>query len=340
MPIRFQVDADFYDHPKALGLSDAATALWVRAGSYSAAKTTDGFIAEHVLPTLTQTPIEAAEELRRRGLWHKVRGGYRFHQWEVRNLTRTRIEADRQADRERKKRDRSAKNGEPTTNEQRSSVQEQHGERPANGEVPDTTPAGNNGTPQVNPNLVHPESKRSPTGIQTESERIPGASVSVSLSVSESESESGSGRGTSQPNTSPTTTDTEPPIRCPKHENQSDPPPCRTCGDLRKAHQNWVASLTRAVAEARSALARQHADTTRAAIAACQLCDHRGYVGAALCTHDPGQADRATAGAAAARAQIRPGPPRDSREPHDPDDALKALDAAIAELQPTKEQPA
>jgi hypothetical protein len=87
MPIRFQVDPDFYDHPKAIGMSDAATALWVRAGSYSAAKTTDGFVAESVLALLSQTPAEAARELVRRGLWSRVKGGYRFHQWEARNLT-------------------------------------------------------------------------------------------------------------------------------------------------------------------------------------------------------------------------------------------------------------
>lgn len=78
MPVRFQVDPDFYDHPKTYGMSDAAVALWTRAGSYSAAKLTDGFIAEHVLALLSQTPQEAADELRRRGLWSRVKGGYRF----------------------------------------------------------------------------------------------------------------------------------------------------------------------------------------------------------------------------------------------------------------------
>src|SRR6266511_1903811 len=104
MPIRFQVDPDFYDHPKAIGMSDAATALWVRAGSYSAAKTSDGFVADDALVLLSQTPMDAARELCRRGLWKRVRGGYRFHQWESRNLTRARVEADKEADRLRKRR--------------------------------------------------------------------------------------------------------------------------------------------------------------------------------------------------------------------------------------------
>lgn len=107
MPIRFQVDGDFYDHPKTIGLSDAAVALWTRAGSYSAAKLTDGFIAEHVLALVSRTPAEAADELVGRGLWRRVKGGYRFHQWEERgNLTKERVEDDRRSDRQRKRRQR------------------------------------------------------------------------------------------------------------------------------------------------------------------------------------------------------------------------------------------
>lgn len=107
MPIRFQVDADFYDHPKTIGMSDSATALWTRAGSYSAAKLLDGFVPESVVRQLSTAPDEAASELVRRGLWRKVRGGYRFHQWKERgNLTREQVEQERSADRQRKRRQR------------------------------------------------------------------------------------------------------------------------------------------------------------------------------------------------------------------------------------------
>src|SRR6266511_642084 len=145
MPIRFQVDPDFYDHPKAIGMSDAATALWVRAGSYSAAKSSDGFVADDALVLLSQTPMDAARELCRRGLWKRVRGGYRFHPLESRNLTRARVEADKEADRLRKRRGRAK------------------------------------GEPQVKPLIVRsdsrPESERSPPGVRP-------LSVSVSESVS------------------------------------------------------------------------------------------------------------------------------------------------------------
>lgn len=154
MPVRFQVDGDFYDHPKTLDMSDAATALWTRAGSYSAAKLTDGFVPDAMLARLSQTPEEAAQELVRRGLWKRVRGGHQFHQWEDRgNLTRERIEAERSADRQRKRRARQM--------------------------------ADQNTNPQVNAGIVRaesgPESNVTPLGIR-------GLSVSVSKSVSESSS--------------------------------------------------------------------------------------------------------------------------------------------------------
>ena len=106
MVVRFQVGPDFYDHPKSIGLTDAATALWVRAGSYSAAKLLDGFVPEQVLSTLSRTSTEAAAELIARGLWRRSRGGYQFHQWDQRNLTRARVDTDREYERERKQRQR------------------------------------------------------------------------------------------------------------------------------------------------------------------------------------------------------------------------------------------
>jgi hypothetical protein len=195
MPIRFQVDADFYDHPKAIGLSDAATALWVRAGSYSAAKLSDGFVAEVALSLLSRCPDEAAGELVMRGLWRRVKGGYRFHQWSPRNLTRARVEADRETDRERKRKERK--------------------------------PAGQNASPQVKGEVVHPdsgsESANSPEGIQA---------LSVSVSVSESVSGSVSG-----PPLGP-----EPPRRCRDHLEDPDPPACRRCRVARERWQGWSAA--------------------------------------------------------------------------------------------------
>jgi hypothetical protein len=154
VPVRFQVDPDFYDHPKVLGMSDAAVSLWTRAGSYSVAKSTDGFVAETVLVHALRSTLEVADELVHRGLWQRRKGGFQFHEWDARNLTKARIEADREADRERKRLEREA--------------------------------ARQNGKKQVNKQVVRPDTERTPEGTQTESEGNPPSSVSLSVSVSES----------------------------------------------------------------------------------------------------------------------------------------------------------
>jgi hypothetical protein len=134
MPVRFQVDPDFYDHPKTAGMSDAAFSLWVRAGSYSAAKLTDGFIAETVLVHTLRSDTQVADELVERGLWRRRRGGYAFHEWERRNLTRRRVEAHHKADAKRKQQ------------------------------------ARQNGNPQVDAATVRPDTSRTPSGLPQESD--------------------------------------------------------------------------------------------------------------------------------------------------------------------------
>ena len=154
MPVRFQVDPDFYDHPKVLGMSDAAVSLWTRAGSYSVAKSTDGFVAETVLVHALRSTLEVADELVHRGLWQRRKGGFQFHEWSKRNLTKERIEADREADRDRKRAVRESGRQKRNT--------------------------------QVNGRFVRPDTDRTPDGLQPDSEGIPGSSVSLSVSVSES----------------------------------------------------------------------------------------------------------------------------------------------------------
>lgn len=106
--------------------------------------------------------------------------------------------------------------------------------------------------------------------------------------------------------TAPNNTDPEPPPKCPDHQNDPDPPPCGRCKDHRAANAKWHAHRAAASAEARSTEARQHAETVRAEIEQCRLCDHNGYHDGGLCRHDPGLARRNTAGAAAARAALKP----------------------------------
>lgn len=164
MPVRFQVDPDFYDHPKVLGMSDAAVSLWTRAGSYSVAKQTDGFVAEAVLVHALRSTLEVADELVHRGLWQRRKGGFQFHEWSNRNLTKERIEADREADRERKRAEREA------ARQKRNAL--------------------------VNGHSVRPDTDRTPGGLQEESKRNPSSSVSVSVSESSKNSSSTAARST------------------------------------------------------------------------------------------------------------------------------------------------
>lgn len=220
MPVRFQVDPDFYDHPKTIGMSDAAFSLWVRAGSFSVAKLTDGFISEDVLTHTLRAEKAVADELSRRGLWRRVKGGYRFHEWDARNLTKARVEDDRKADRDRKR------------------------QRRAEG----TNSAGQNGNHQANGQFVRPESSRNPNGIQPESGGIPRGSVSVSVS----ESVSGSGRGAGPSNGArPEPLGPRPPIACREHQDDPDPPACRRCKAAREKAEAWDAAALLADVERR-----------------------------------------------------------------------------------------
>jgi hypothetical protein len=211
MPIRFQVDPDFYDHPKAIDMSDAATALWVRAGSYSAAKLLDGFVPENALSLLTRCPEEAPGELVMRGLWRRVKGGYRFHQWSPRNLTRARVEAEKTSDRLRKQQERQA--------------------------------GRQNGKPQVDNRIVRPDST-------PDSDRNPNGVRPVSVSVSVSESVSGSGRGSARSPTAPSDVGPEPPPRCENHLDDPDPPPCGPCAEARKILARWQVAKAARIAAA------------------------------------------------------------------------------------------
>ena len=342
MPIRFQVDGDFYDHPKTTGMSDAAFSLWVRAGSYSTAKLSDGFVSEDVLALTLRTEATVAEELVRRGLWRRVKGGYRYHQWDQRNLTKDRVEADREADRERKRAERygasvTARSVEccgcgaefATTRPNakycsRPCKQRAYRAKPAerygseygseygnDGASVTAKPAERYGTveeyPQVVTGVVRSESERIPNGFRTDSERIPGASVSVSVSVSESVSESGHGSGSAAD--PPPGVPEEPPPVCPKHDGDPDPPRCRDCGTARRANEAWhldqARALSVAAAIARSRAAQDRAAAARAGIDQCRQCDQTGYLpGGHLCRHDPETATRAHRRAAEASAAL------------------------------------
>jgi hypothetical protein len=102
----FRVDDEFPDHPKVAGLPDAAIALWVQTGAWSARKLTDGFVPDGVATQYSRHRRRPVKALVDAGLWEPVSGGFQFHDWPDYNPTRAFIESRRSVDRVRKRRDR------------------------------------------------------------------------------------------------------------------------------------------------------------------------------------------------------------------------------------------
>ena len=104
----FKVDDGWWSHPKTLQLSDAAQALWVRAGSWSMKHLTDGAIPGYALSVLRAKPA-AVRELVAVGLWLPEGDGYAFHDWGSYQPTREQVEGDRRAAAERQQRARDSR---------------------------------------------------------------------------------------------------------------------------------------------------------------------------------------------------------------------------------------
>lgn len=87
----FKVDDQLAFHSKTMLAGNEAMGLWVRAGAWSSAHFTDGFIPEHMATAMAQPmaktdlpsfAIDLPSRLVEAGFWHKVEGGYQFHDWE------------------------------------------------------------------------------------------------------------------------------------------------------------------------------------------------------------------------------------------------------------------
>ena len=78
----FKVDDGIWSHPKFAVLSDAAQALWLRGGSYASGHLTDGVLADALVRGVLAGKPRAVAELVEAGLWDRVPGGVRFHDWE------------------------------------------------------------------------------------------------------------------------------------------------------------------------------------------------------------------------------------------------------------------
>jgi hypothetical protein len=92
----FKVDDGFWSHPKTSELSDAATALWVRAGSWSAQHLTEGRVPYSAL-RFFRARRRSAMELVAAGLWSDAGDAFVFHSWADYQPSRSQVEARREA---------------------------------------------------------------------------------------------------------------------------------------------------------------------------------------------------------------------------------------------------
>ena len=116
----FKVDDSFFMNPKTAMLSDGATALWLRSGSWSAQQLTCGFIPARMLPMFRGSD-DSVRELCDMGLWEydEDRDGYQFHDWsdyqpdgeEVDALRKKRSEAGKRGANRRWDKPENGKNG-------------------------------------------------------------------------------------------------------------------------------------------------------------------------------------------------------------------------------------
>lgn len=79
----FKVDDQLAFHAKIVAAGNSAMGLWIRAGSWSSAQLTDGFIPAHMANAMANgmaNPCDT-DALVMAGLWDEVDGGFQFHDW-------------------------------------------------------------------------------------------------------------------------------------------------------------------------------------------------------------------------------------------------------------------
>lgn len=96
----FKVDDKLWGHQKWISATPGARALWVTAGSWAADHLTDGFIPRHMLG-IFGARLADSRKLVEIGLWVEVDGGWQFHDWLKFQPSRAKVEAEREAARQR-----------------------------------------------------------------------------------------------------------------------------------------------------------------------------------------------------------------------------------------------
>lgn len=114
----FRADDDFYDHPKVMRIPvryrNEACGVWLRAGTWAARYSTDGFLPTDIVRSFDPRERTAAR-LVEVGLWAEDKRdgqtGYSFHQWLERQPSVAETTSRKQRNAERQRRFRERRNG-------------------------------------------------------------------------------------------------------------------------------------------------------------------------------------------------------------------------------------
>jgi hypothetical protein len=130
----FRLDLYFFENPKVVDLSHAATVLYIASIAYANRRETDGYVAQPMLRRLVELDDYGdgpshhmlAEELVKAGLWEPVEGGWEIHDFLEHNESSQERDSRRADEAARKRRER-----------------DKAKERPDGPEPPSNPPSGN-----------------------------------------------------------------------------------------------------------------------------------------------------------------------------------------------------
>jgi hypothetical protein len=124
-----RIDDDAPSHPKMFRAGVEAFGFWVAGNCFCNKRLTDGFIPDDALAliypgTLPRKAVALAERLVQVGLWERVEGGWRVHDFHQYNPTADEVRKERQAAKERKDRWKEKRRGNAsgTATERRSTL--------------------------------------------------------------------------------------------------------------------------------------------------------------------------------------------------------------------------
>lgn len=112
----FKVDDGFNSHPKVIqiprtdDLRALAAGTWTLCGTWSSKHRLDGYVPDYAIEEAGGT-VAGADALVAVKLWHRRKGGYRFHNWAEFQPTRAEMEEASEKERVRKAKYRARLNG-------------------------------------------------------------------------------------------------------------------------------------------------------------------------------------------------------------------------------------